>query len=75
YEQKLRKISPNEPWSVKNQARMHVLNGSKPYHAAVDGIANFPEIPTAIGIKLIDDSLEIIAPYGIRQNTSGIVEP
>jgi hypothetical protein len=75
YEQKLRKISPNEPWSVKNQARMHVLNGSKPYQSAVDGIAHFPEIPTAIGIKLIDDSLEIAAPYGIRHLGAGIVEP
>ncbi|MGG2071971.1 nucleotidyltransferase family protein [Lysinibacillus irui] len=75
YEQELKQISPNEPWSVKNQARMHVLNGSKPYKSAVDGIAHFPEIPTAIGVKLSNGLLEIAAPYGIRHLGAGIVEP
>ena len=75
YERELRKLSPNEPWSVKNQARMHVLNGSKPYQSAVDGISHFPEIPTAIGVKLSDGVLEIAAPYGIHLLGAGIVEP
>ncbi|WP_155593328.1 nucleotidyltransferase family protein [Lysinibacillus cavernae] len=75
YERELRKISPNEPWSVKNQARMHVLNESKPYQSALDGIAHFPEIPTAIGVKLTSGSLEIAAPYGIKHLGAGIVEP
>lgn len=73
--QELKQISPNEPWSVKNQARMHVLNGSKPYKSAVDGIAHFPEIPTAIGVKLSNGLLEIAAPYGLRHLGAGIVEP
>ncbi|KGR82416.1 nucleotidyltransferase family protein [Lysinibacillus boronitolerans] len=75
YEHELRKLSPNEPWSVKNQARMHVLNGSNPYKSAIDGISHFPEIPTAIGVKLSDGILEIAAPYGIHLLGAGIVEP
>jgi len=75
YEQELRKLSSIEPWSVKNQARMHVLNGSNPYKSAIDGISHFSEIPTAIGVKLSDGILEITAPYGIHLLGAGIVEP
>jgi len=75
YEQELGKVSGNEPWSVKNQARMHVINGSEPYQSSLDGISHFPEIPTAIGIKLTNGQLELAAPYGIRQLGAGIVEP
>lgn len=62
YEQEARKVSPNEPWSVKNQEQMHVLDGSNPYKSAVDGIFELPEIPTAIGVKLSKGLLEIAAP-------------
>lgn len=75
YEQRLFQSIPKEPWSVKNQARMHVINDSEPYQSAVDGIAHFPEIPTAIGVRLTQGALEIVAPYGTHQLLSGIVAP
>ncbi|MGA3676637.1 nucleotidyltransferase family protein [Lysinibacillus agricola] len=75
YEQELKKYLPDEPWSVKNQARMHVVNNSEPYQSSIDGIAHFPEIPTAIGVRLINEKLEIAAPHGIQHLTSGIVAP
>ncbi|MFJ5792231.1 nucleotidyltransferase family protein [Lysinibacillus sp. NPDC093197] len=75
YEQRLLELLPKEPWSVKNQARMHVVNNSNPYQSSVDGIAHFPEIPTAIGVRLTQGALEIAAPYGIQQLLSGIVAP
>ncbi len=31
YEAELRILAPEYPWSVKNQARMHLRNGDKPY--------------------------------------------
>lgn len=75
YEQELKKYLPNEPWSVKNQARMHVVNKSKPYQSSIDGIAHFPEIPTAVGVRLTNGILEIAAPHGIKHLVSGIVAP
>ncbi|MGE7946075.1 nucleotidyltransferase family protein [Lysinibacillus sp. NPDC093688] len=75
YEQELKNYLPNEPWSVKNQARMHVVNNSTPYQSSIDGIAHFPEIPTAIGVRLADGILEIAAPHGIKHLVSGIVAP
>ena len=75
YEQQLRKYLPNEPWSVKNQARMHLINNSNPYQCSTDGIAHFPETPTAIGLRLNNNLLEITAPYGINHLVSGIVSP
>ncbi|MFJ8518512.1 nucleotidyltransferase family protein [Lysinibacillus xylanilyticus] len=75
YEQELRKYLPNEPWSVKNQARMHVVNNSEPYQSSIDGMAHFPEIPTAIGVRLTNGRLEITAPHGIKHLVSGIVAP
>lgn len=75
YEQELTKYLPNEPWSVKNQARMHVVNNSEPYQSSIDGMAHFPEIPTAIGVRLTNGRLEIAAPHGIKHLVSGIVAP
>jgi len=75
YEQELKKYLPDEPWSVKNQARMHVVNNSEPYQSSIDGIAHFPETPTAIGVRLANGKLEIAAPHGIQYLTSGIVAP
>ena len=74
-EQELKNYLPNEPWSAKNQARMHVVNNSTPYQSSIDGMAHFPEIPTAIGVRLADGKLEIAAPHGIKHLVSGIVAP
>jgi hypothetical protein len=53
-------------WSVKNQARMHIKNNDEPYNSIVDAISKWPETVTAVGISLKeDDSIAIIAPYGI----------
>ncbi|TQR34275.1 nucleotidyltransferase family protein [Lysinibacillus sphaericus] len=75
HEQELMKYLPNEPWSVKNQARMHVVNNSTPYQSSIDGMAHFPEIPTAIGVRFTNGILEIAAPHGIKHLVSGTVAP
>lgn len=66
-EEKLRKMHPNVPWSVKNEARMHVRNNIPPYHSAVDAISKFPETATALGLKLDEkDNLILTAPCGLE---------
>lgn len=76
FETQLKCIAPNIPWSVKNQARMHVKNNFPPYLSAVDGIANFPETATALGIKLDEyRNVVLAAPYGIGDALNLEVKP
>lgn len=66
YEEELRTMHPGEPWSVKNQARMHQINNLPPFSSSVKGIASFPETATAVGIKTVDGCLRLTAPHGIQ---------
>ena len=74
-EEKLTTLMPDEPWSVKNQARMHVKNGFDRFNSSYDGVAHFPETATAIAIKLDNGMLDIIAPYGLNDLFKKIVKP
>ncbi|MBR3062869.1 MAG: nucleotidyltransferase family protein [Exiguobacterium sp.] len=66
-EERLFRLIPEVPWSVKNQARMHHVNNLPPYASSVDALAHFPETVTAIGVRLQSDgSLILAAPHGIH---------
>lgn len=43
---------PDLPWSVKNQARMHIKNGDPAYASSHDAMAHWPEKQTAIAVQL-----------------------
>lgn len=75
-EERLKFLVPNIPWSVKNQARMHVKNNMFPYASSIDGISKFPETVTALGVKL-DEHGEIMltAPWGINDVINLEVNP
>lgn len=65
-ESQLNALMPGQPWSVKNQARMHEINGSPPYLSSTDAISQFPETPTAVGVSLNTcGELELTAPLGV----------
>lgn len=67
FERILNGLDSTLPWSVKNQARMHVLNDFPPYTSSTDGIAHFPETATALGVRLDEQrKLLLAAPYGVR---------
>lgn len=67
YENILIRNNPTIPWSVKNQARMHVVNNIHPYTSSVDAIAKFPETATALGVKLDEQGKVLLtAPHGIN---------
>ena len=75
-EQRLIHLTPNVPWSVKNQARMHHVNNLPPYASSVDALAHFPETVTAIGVRLQSDgSLVLAAPHGIQDLITMHVNP
>jgi len=51
-EGRLRELEPGLPWSVKNQARMHLKNGDAPYQNTLDAMGHWPEKQTSIGVML-----------------------
>jgi uncharacterized protein len=72
----LRDMLPEVPWSVKNEARMHVVNDISPYESSEDAISKFPETATALGVKL-DSNQELIltAPWGLDDVLNMEVRP
>ncbi|MDQ0271486.1 nucleotidyltransferase family protein [Cytobacillus purgationiresistens] len=76
HEAALLKISPQLPWSVKNQARMHELNSSPPYLSSFDAIAHFPETATALAVKIdMNGELILASPWGIQDVIDMEVKP
>jgi hypothetical protein len=60
-------MMPSIPWSVKNQARMHIINDLPPYTSSEDAISKFPETATTLGVKLDkENKLVLTAPWGLE---------
>ncbi|SFF40857.1 hypothetical protein SAMN04487969_13516 [Paenibacillus algorifonticola] len=75
-EQQLRGLRPEIPWSVKNQARMHVVSGLPPYSCSVDAISKFPETATSLGVALdSSDQLQLAAPWGVADVLQAVLRP
>ncbi|QPC45905.1 nucleotidyltransferase family protein [Mangrovibacillus cuniculi] len=65
-ESQLYTLMPGIPWSVKNQARMHVVNNQAPYISTTDAISKFPETATAIGASLdVENNVILTVPWGV----------
>lgn len=76
YEVQLRDRMPDVPWSVKNQARMHIINQLAPYTSSIDAMSKYPETATAVGIRLLDDDQLILAtPWGVEDLMSMTIRP
>src|SRR5918994_1471568 len=74
-ESRLRALAPSIPWSVKNQARMHLRNGDAPYGNTLDAVTHWAETPTAIAARTVEGRVEVMAPYGIDDLLNLIVRP
>lgn len=56
---------PNVKWSVKNQARMHTVNGDSPFKTLEEAISKWPETATAFVVRLDNNGkLQFVAPFG-----------
>ncbi|WP_227394958.1 nucleotidyltransferase family protein [Jeotgalibacillus aurantiacus] len=76
YEQRLFQMMPEVPWSVKNEARMHLVNGLAPYTSSEDAISKFPETATALGVTLDQQhKLVLTAPSGLEDVLNLQVKP
>lgn len=75
-EQQLMAAMPHIPWSVKNEARMHIRNNLPPYTSSQDAMAKFPETVTALGVKLDEQGdLLLFAPHGVKDVLNLEVRP
>lgn len=73
---RLRILQPHIPWSVKNEARMHLIDQAPPYLSSTDAMSKFPETATALGLTLDDDDqIRLAAPCGIADAIQMKVRP
>jgi len=67
---------PDQVWSVRNMARMHIKNREAAYSSIEDAVGHWLETPTAVGIGVnADDSLRLVAPHGVSDLLAGRVRP
>lgn len=75
-EKELTARNPDIPWSVKNEARMHLVSGLPPFTSTVDAISGFPETVTALGLSLGEEGEVLLAaPYGLSDVLDLTVRP
>jgi hypothetical protein len=71
----LRVGAPEHPWSVKNQARMHVRNGDPPYRHSAHAMTHWPETCTAVAARFASRKVELLAPFGLEDLLGLVVRP
>jgi len=75
-ERMLRTCDASLGWSVKNQARMHLRNGDRPYRSAKDAMRYWPETATAVAVRLdAQGHIEVAAPFGLDDLFELVVRP
>lgn len=76
YEKALLEHRADIPWSLKNQARMHLNNTTRAYRNTEDAMHFWLETPTAVAVRLErDDTLTILAPFGLEDLFQMIIRP
>lgn len=75
YDEDLKKRYPFAEWEVRNQARMHYVNKSRPFISTADGISYWVETATCVAVRLRSDSLEYIFCYGTDDLFNLIARP
>ena len=67
---------PDVPWSVRNQARMHLRNGDDAYSDLADAMAHWLETATGVAVCLdADGCLQLLAAYGLDDLMGGVLRP
>ncbi len=66
-EEQLSALEPDIPWSVKNQARMHIKNGDAPYQGTLDAMRFWPEKQTCVGVML-DSNGSVVVQHCFNLN-------
>ncbi|RVU39488.1 nucleotidyltransferase family protein [Hwanghaeella grinnelliae] len=67
---------PAVPWSVRNQARMHLKHGDAPYSGLAEAMRRWPETATAVAVRMDGaQGLWILAPFGLGDLMRGVLRP
>ena len=74
-EARAREILPGVPWEIRNQARMHLRHGDKPYTSALDAMSRWPETATCVAVTLEDDSVRLVSCHGLTDLVEMVVRP
>ncbi|HLH89240.1 MAG TPA: nucleotidyltransferase family protein [Xanthobacteraceae bacterium] len=74
-EARLAGAMPDVPWSVRNQARMHLANGDPPYADTADALRHWPETCTAVAVRETDLGIDVLAPFGVTDLITLTVNP
>jgi uncharacterized protein len=73
-EKLLCKLEPGFPWSVKNQARMHLKHGHMPYENTLEAMQFWPEKQTSIGVMLNGEDLIVRHCFDLSLQFSGHID-
>ena len=75
-EDKLRRKYPEYPWSIKNQARMHLKYNNPAYQDSQHAMSFWPEIQTCIGVFLNRQGQLLIKHcFPLEHQFNGLIEP
>jgi uncharacterized protein len=66
---------PGVPWEIRNQARMHLHNGDRPYTSTLDAISRWPETATCVAVTLRGDSVHLMTCHGLADLVGMVVRP
>lgn len=75
YDEIMHEKYPFAEWEIRNQARMHDKTNVEPYNSTEDGISNWVETATCIGVRLIRGHLSFLWCYGIEDVISVTARP
>jgi len=75
YDEQLKRDFPFAEWEVRNQARMHYVNGFDPYTSTADGIAHWVETATCVAVKLESAKLKFLFCHGTADLFGLIARP
>lgn len=62
-------------WELQNKAYNYKSDTRSEYTSEEDVIAHWPETVTAIGVRIENGDLRLIAPYGIKDIVNFVVRP
>ncbi|MEV4758572.1 nucleotidyltransferase family protein [Micromonospora sp. NPDC049559] len=66
---------PGVPWEIRNQARMHLRNGERPYTSTLDAISRWPETATCVAVTLRGGGVRLVACHGLADLVGMVVRP
>ncbi len=64
YDDRMKTDYPYAEWEIRNQARMHSVNGFSPFKSTADGIFHWTETATCVGVKIENETLSYLFCYG-----------